>query len=99
MRRSRRSEWQEGKFIGDLWKKQIGERIREARIKRFKGTVTMADLAKILGVPYRTYQDWELGKNTPKHETIIKLGNILKTDPAYLRFGHELRVQEVESEK
>ena len=71
----------------DFEKKQIGERIKEARLRRFKGTVTQTELAQLLGVPYRTYQNWELGLRTPSHEAIIKLANILKTDPPYLLFG------------
>lgn len=76
--------------MGDF-EKQIGKRIREARIRRYKGTITMADLAKILGVSYRTYQNWELGISSPRHESIIKLASVLKTDPAYLVFGNTQR--------
>jgi len=73
--------------MADLQKQKIAERIREARIRRFNGTVTVADLARFLGVPYRTYQNWESGFSLPKHRAIVKLANILKTDPAYLLFG------------
>ena len=82
--------------MADFEKKQIGKRIREARIKRFKGTVTMANLARFLSVAYRTYQNWALGFSSPRHNAIIKLANILKTDPAYLLFGDKQKDSEVE---
>ena len=88
------SEWQ-GEEMGDF-ERQVGKRIREARIKRYKGTVTMTDLAKILGVPFRTYQNWELGIRPPKYGMIIKLANILKTDPAHLLFGHKQKNSEAD---
>jgi transcriptional regulator with XRE-family HTH domain len=74
--------------------RQIGQRIREARIRRYKGTVTMKDLAKDLGIPYRTYQNWELGIHEPKHDTIILLANRLKVDPGELEFGYKPRLAE-----
>lgn len=75
-----------GKMKNDL-KKKIGERIKNARLKRFKGTISQKQMADLVKVHYRTYQNWELGISSPKHEMIIELGNILKIDPGQLVFG------------
>jgi transcriptional regulator with XRE-family HTH domain len=71
----------------EYYRRKSGERIKEARIQRYKGTVSQKDMAKILGVPYRTYQNWEMGTCSPKHEMIIFLANKLKVDPGELVFG------------
>lgn len=65
----------------------IGERIKEARIKRFRGTVNQKEMAEILRKPNRTYENWELGVCSPKHNDIINLANLLKVDPGWLEFG------------
>lgn len=67
-------------------RKEIGDRIKNARLKRFKGTISQKQMADLVKVPYRTYQNWELGISSPKTEMIIELANILKTDPGELVF-------------
>jgi transcriptional regulator with XRE-family HTH domain len=74
--------------------KQIGQRIREARIRRYNGSVNMKDFASDLGIPYRTYQNWELGIHEPKHDTVILLANRLKVDPGWLEYGPEPKVSQ-----
>ncbi len=71
---------------------QIGKRLRESRIRRYNGSVNMKDFANDNGIPYRTYQNWELGLTSPKHDTIIFLANRLKIDPGWLEFGPKPRL-------
>jgi DNA-binding XRE family transcriptional regulator len=78
--------------VKEYYRKRIGERIVEARIKHYKGTVSQKDMAKILDVPYKTYQNWEIDKSLPKHEMIIVLANKLKVDPGELIFGQRQRI-------
>jgi len=49
----------------------------------------MKEMAIFLRVPYRTYQNWEMGRNLPRREMLIKLADLLKVSPAYLAFGTE----------
>lgn len=76
------------------FRKQIGARIKQARINRYKGTVTQKEMAGMLGVKYRTYQNWEMGWSTPKPEMIKFLANRLKVDPGELEFGPKPRKTE-----
>lgn len=58
------------------FRKEQADRIREARLQRFHGSINMKQMAKLLGVPYRTYQNWELGIRSPKRQMLIKLANL-----------------------
>jgi transcriptional regulator with XRE-family HTH domain len=70
------------------FRKEQGDRIRKARLQRFHGSINMKQMAMLLGVPYRTYQNWELGLHlVSDREMLIKLANLLKVSPAYLYFG------------
>ena len=75
-------------------KKKMAERIKQARIERFKGTVTQKEMAVLLGIPYRTYQNWEMGTASPKREFITVLANVLKVHPVWLEFGPPLKAKE-----
>jgi transcriptional regulator with XRE-family HTH domain len=79
-------------------KKKMAERIKEARINRFKGTVTQKEMAVLLGIPYRTYQNWETGTTSPKRGFITVLANRLKVDPAWLELGPPSRGKEIGKE-
>jgi transcriptional regulator with XRE-family HTH domain len=71
------------------FRKEQGDRIRKARLQRFRGSVNMKEMAIFLRVPYRTYQNWEMGRNLPRKQMLLKLANLLKVSPAYLYFGSE----------
>ncbi len=75
-------------------KKKMAERIKAARINRFKGTVTQKELARLLGIPYRTYQNWEMGIASPKRDFIPVLAHHLKVDPYELEYGPPSRTKE-----
>jgi len=68
-------------------KRQIGKRLKSIRTMQQYPANTQMGFARILGVPYRTYQDWELGKSKPKYEMVIKIGNLLGYNPAWIYFG------------
>ena len=70
-------------------KKQIGQRLRDSRIKRFNGSVNMKDFAEMCGIPYRTYQNWELGIREPNREKCRILANRLKCDLSWLEHGEK----------
>ncbi len=75
--------------------KGMGQRIQARRVERFKNTVTQKQIAVMIGVPYRTYQNWENGKAKPRTmELFIKLANILQADPGWLEFGPKPRTPE-----
>lgn len=72
------------------FRKEQGNRIKNARLQRFHGGINQQQMAVLLAVPYRTYQNWELGLCSPRREMLIKLAKLLKVSPAYLYFGGHL---------
>jgi DNA-binding transcriptional regulator YiaG len=46
-----------------------------------RGAITQAMAAEFLGVPYRTYQDWELGRSTPSGITLRAILEKIKRKP------------------
>ena len=71
----------------EYFKQKMAQRIKQARIENFAGNITQKQMATLLGIPYKTYQNWEIGKASPKREFITKLANVLKVDPVWLEFG------------
>jgi len=71
----------------DYFKKAMGERIKTARETTFKGTVSQKQIAIFMNKHWRTIQNWEEGKTTPKHLDMIKLANILKVSVKDLTYG------------
>jgi repressor LexA len=64
--------------------KELGNRLRILRITR---GMTQNDMAKLLGVTRQTWQAWEAGTNTPRHETLIWLANYFQKSIDYLLEG------------
>lgn len=73
----------------------MAQRIKEAREKR---GLTQVEMSILVGRPYKTYQNWEIGKASPKRNIITKLANCLKVNPAYLEFGPPSRAKEITKE-
>jgi len=74
--------------MDNFLRKEMGRRIKEARKKRYKGTVSQKEMAEKVGVAPRTYQNWEMGIRVPRKKSIfVKLANYLKVDPGELEYG------------
>ena len=61
--------------------KNIGNRIREARIKL---GLTQAQLGRQVGVSSQTVWSWEAGRVKPKHEHLEELAFRLEVSPAWI---------------
>ena len=48
------------------------------RILRKKAGFTQKELASLIGVTYRTYQNYESGVSTPSYDTLERMASILK---------------------
>ena len=46
-----------------------------------RGVFTQVEAAEFLGVPYRTYQDWELGRSSPRGLALSSLFDLIKSKP------------------
>ena len=76
----------------EIEQRRIGQRIKEKRNETYRGTITQKRMAQMMDVPYRTYQNWEMGIAIPKQRFMIKLANLLKADPGWLMYGSKPRV-------
>ena len=56
-------------------------RLKEARTKQ---GLTQQNVADMLGVAFRTYQDYEGGKTYPSIDRLIKISDIFNTSIDYL---------------
>lgn len=74
----------------------IGDNIKK---KRNQKGITLLELAESIGVREATVQRYESGsiKNI-KHETIIKIANVLETTPAYLMGWEEEHISKSENQ-
>ena len=48
------------------------------RILRKKAGYTQKELALLIGVTYRTYQNYESGASSPSYDTLAKMASVLK---------------------
>lgn len=66
----------------------IAERIREARLAR---GWTHEELARRMGVNWRTVQRWQTGR-PPRVETLVRLASVLEIPESYLLQSADQRV-------
>lgn len=69
---------------------EIGERIAEARRvagKRRGARLTQRELASVLRVSEGTVTAWEIGKQRPEGENLVRLATSLGVSPAFLLTG------------
>lgn len=67
------------------FEKQLGNRIKQLRIKN---KIDQIELANLLGYKaFSTISKWENGETTPPIQKIIELATILNTSTDYLLFG------------
>ena len=59
----------------------MGETLKKLRKEK---NLSQTEIAKILGIPQKTYSDYETDKSNPKVETLIKLADFYKTSTDYL---------------
>jgi transcriptional regulator with XRE-family HTH domain len=50
--------------------------------------LTQSEFAKKLGVPMRTYQDWEYGESSIKEASLKLIESTFNVNPTWLREGH-----------
>lgn len=58
----------------------FGERLREARVA---AEMTVADLARRLGVDPRTVAGWQAGRSRPSYERLVEIARILDRPPSF----------------
>lgn len=58
-------------------KKRIGTLLKKYRLDNF---LTQIQMANMLGIPYRTYQGWELGDRTPSTASLLFLESFLESE-------------------
>lgn len=59
----------------------IGETLKKLREGK---NLSQTEIAKILGIPQRTYSDYETNKSDPKLDTLIKIAEFYQTSTDYL---------------
>ena len=59
----------------------IGETLKKLREGK---NLSQTEIAKILGIPQRTYSDYETNKADPKLDTLIKIAEFYQTSTDYL---------------
>lgn len=59
----------------------IGETLKKLRKEK---KLSQTEIAKILGIPQRTYSDYETNKSEPKLDTLIKIAELYQTSTDYL---------------
>lgn len=64
----------ESNFVFEVYM-EFKEKIR---ILRRKAGFTQKELATLIGVTYRTYQNYESGASTPSYDKLAKLASVLK---------------------
>jgi len=68
------------------------------KISRKKAGLTQAELARHLGVAKGTVAMWEMGKRTPRYQTLNHLVELLGTNVDYL-LGHTDKEPEIKPDK
>ena len=65
----------------------FADRLKECRKNK---DITQRDVAVDLGLTDRGYQNYELGKREPNHETTVKIADYFGVSVDYL-LGHEVK--------
>lgn len=79
----------------------LGQRIAQARRElsaRTQTDVTLAAIAKAVGVSTTSVSEWEADKKAPREKTLLRLAKYLGVTPAYLRYGVEVAAKPPETQ-
>jgi transcriptional regulator with XRE-family HTH domain len=68
----------------DQRRKAQGERITDLRRRAH---LSQQDVAAKVGVSVRAYADWEKGRSDPKAGNLVRLAQVLKTNPDFIQWG------------
>lgn len=74
----------------------IGEKIKEARIKK---KMTQQDLSDLLNISRSAISNWESGRNYPDLDTIVRLSDILEISLNNLLREDKIMVKEISKEQ
>jgi SOS-response transcriptional repressor LexA len=77
-------------------KKNLSERIKEARLK---AGVTQADAAKMLGIAFQTFNKYENNHRVPDAELLNRMVDLFGCDPVWLLTGSKDQREEKRREK